>query len=261
MQVKVRADIFHHALKSTAFAALRDIDLRHPVFSGILVDVAPEAFRVVATDVHRLAYFESSEGYECSEPATVVLIAKRLAALKLPRTPSVTIKIGISDAEAIIQAGTETFRVPVIQARYPNYFTVFPPTRGAITLHCEKTEFAKALMSARQATTRNNRSVFLWTRPGCVALGAENTTPVRPYKLAAECDYSTSGVFNANYLRDAVQALPAGEIQIRFTPPDAGRPIYNVIELSPASQSRTVIRQLVMPCWRSSIPPLPGVDF
>jgi hypothetical protein len=34
MQLAIRADVFHRALKSTAFAASRDFDPRRPAFSA-----------------------------------------------------------------------------------------------------------------------------------------------------------------------------------------------------------------------------------
>ena len=260
MQLAIRADVFHRALKSTAFAASRDFDPRRPAFSGVLLDVSPSKFRTVATDGYRLAYFESSDGYDCREPMTAILSARELSELKLPRASGTVIKIAANDTEAVIQHENAGFSVPVIQAQYPYYFYVFPPMQGSVTLRCEKAEFFKALMNARQETTRQNRNVFFWTRPGCVAFAAQDKTILSPVRIAAQCDYSASGVVNANFLRDAVQAIPSKGVQIRFAKPEAERPIYDAIELSSADQLGNVIRQLVMPCRLPFIPALPGFD-
>jgi DNA polymerase III sliding clamp (beta) subunit (PCNA family) len=260
MQVAVRADVFYRAVKSTAFAASRDFNPRRPAFSGVLLDVVPKAFRAVATDGYRLAYFNSDGGHDCRETMTVILLASELAELKLPRTSGVKIEIAANDTEAVIQHEKAAFSVPVIQAQYPYYFDVFPPVQSAITLHCEKAEFLKALMDVRSETTRQNRNVFFWTRPGCIAFAAQDKTILSPVRIAAQCDYSASGVVNANFLRDAVQALPPGGIQIRFAPPVEGRPIFSAIELSPADQSHITTRQLVMPCRLPFVPALPGFD-
>jgi len=258
MQITVKADIFHRALKSTAFAASRDFDPRRPAFSGIFLGVSPVAFRTVATDGYRLALFESDNGYVCSETTSVILPAREVANLKFPRHSD--IKIVVGDTEAIIQTETETFRVSIVQARYPNYFAVFPPIEGSVALRCEKAEFVKALIAARRETTRKNRSVFFWVRPGFIAVAAEEANTLSPIRITAQCNYSMDGIADCNYLLDAAQALPAGEMQIRLVPPYEKRLVSNAIELSPANQSPFTIRQLVMPCWRSSIPPLPGVD-
>ena len=256
MQLAIRADVFHRALKSTAFAASRDFDPRRPAFSGVLLDVTPRKFRVVATDGYRLALFESGDGHDCRESATAILSARELVDLKLPRRSDAIIKIAVNDAEAVIQHEKAAFHVPVIQARFPYYFDVFPPIEGSITLRCEKAEFFKALMNARQKTTRQNRNVFLWTRPGFIAVSAEIAGTVLPEKVAAQCEHSTFGVFNSNDLRDALQALPNGDIQIRFAPPGEKRLISSAVEISPVG-SRDVIRHLVMPCRPLSIPVLP----
>ena len=260
MQVAVRVDVFHRALKSTAFAASRDFDPRRPAFSGVLLDVSPSKFRTVATDGYRLAYFESSDGYDCREPMSAILSARELVKLKLPRASSAVIKIAANDTEAVIQHENADFPVPVIQARYPYYFDVFPPIEGSVALRCEKAEFVKALITARRETTRKNRNVFFWVRPGFIAVAAENANTISPVRIEARSDYSMDGIADCNYLLDAAQALPAGEMQIRLVPPYEKRLVSNAIELSPANQSPFTIRQLVMPCWRSSIPPLPGVD-
>jgi len=260
MRIAIRADVFHRALKTTTFAASRDFDPRRPAFSGVLLDASPTKFRVVATDGYRLALFETDDGHDCREPVTAILSARELVELKLPRASNVIFKIAINDAEAVIQHEKTGFSVPVIQAQYPNYLGVFPPVQGSITLRCEKAEFFKALMNARQETTRQSRNVFFWTRPGCIAVSAEIAGTIPPEKVAAQCEHSTFGVFNSNYLRDALQALPGGDMQIRFAPPNAGRPIYSAMELSPANQSHGVIRQLVMPCWRPFVYALPGFD-
>jgi len=260
MRIAIRADVFHRALKTTAFAASRDFDARRPAFSGVLLDVSPTAFRVVATDGYRLALFEADDGYDCREPMTAILSARELSELKLPRASGTVIKIAANDTEAVVQHEKAAFSVPVIQAQYPNYLGVFPPVQGSVTLRCEKAEFFKALMNARQETTRQSRNVFFWTRPGCIAVSAEIAGTIPPEKVAAQCEHSTFGVFNSNYLRDALQALPGGDMQIRFAPPNAGRPIYSAMELSPANQSHGVIRQLVMPCWRPFVYAMPGFD-
>jgi len=257
MQVAIKADVFYRAVKSTAFAASKDFNPRRPAFSGTLLDVTPKAFRVVATDGYRLAYFKADDGHDCREPATAILSARELADLKLPRASGVIIKIAVNDAEAVIQHEKAAFSVPVIQAQYPYYFDVFPPVQSSIALYCEKAEFLKALMDARRDTTRQNRNVFFWTRPGCVAFAAQDATILSPVRIAARCDHSASGVFNANFLRDAVQALPAGSMQIRLAMPDAERPIRDAMELSSVKQSDNAIRQLVMPCRPPSIPALP----
>jgi len=260
MQLAIRADVFHRALKTTAFAASRDFDPRRPAFSGLLLDASQTKFRVVATDGYRLALFETDDGHDCREPMTVILSARELSELKLPRTSGTVIKIAANDTEAVVQHEKAGFSVPVIQAQYPNYLGVFPPMQGSITLRCERTAFLKALLDAKRETTRQNRNVFFWTRPGCVAVSAEIAGTILPEKVAAQCEHSTFGVFNSNYLRDALQALPGGDMQIRFASPNAGRPIYSAMELSPANQSHGVIRQLVMPCWRPFVYALPGFD-
>jgi len=260
MQITVKADIFHRALKSTAFAASRDFDPRRPAFSGVLLDASSTKFRVVATDGYRLALFETDDGYDCRESMSAILSARELVKLKLPRASSAVIKIAANDTEAVIQHEKAGFSVPVIQARYPNYFAVFPPIEGSVALRCEKAEFVKALIAARRETTRKNRSVFFWVRPGFIAVAAENANTISPVRIEARSDYSMDGIADCKYLLDAAQALPAGEMQIRLVPPYEKRLVSNAIELSPANQSPFTIRQLVMPCWRSSIPPLPGVD-
>jgi len=260
MQLAIRADVFHRALKTTTFAASRDFDFKRPAFSGVLLDASPTKFRVVATDGYRLALFETDDGYDCQEPVTAILSARELVELKLPRASNVIFKIAINDAEAVIQHEKAGLSVPVIQAQYPYYFYVFPPVQGSITLRCEKAEFLRALMDARRETTRQNRNVFFWTRPGCVAFAAQDKTILSPVRIAAQCDYSASGVVNANFLRDAVQAIPSKGVQIRFAKPEAERPIYDAIELSSADQLGNVIRQLVMPCRLPFIPALPGFD-
>jgi DNA polymerase III sliding clamp (beta) subunit (PCNA family) len=260
MQLAIRADVFHRALKSTAFATSRDFDPRRPAFSGVLLDVSPSKFRTVATDGYRLAYFESSDGYDCREPMSAILSARELVKLKLPRVSSAVIKITANDTEAVIQHEKAGFPVPVIQARYPYYFYVFPPIEGSVALRCEKAEFVKALIAARRETTRKNRSIFFWVRPGFIAVAAENANTISPVRIEARSDYSMDGIADCKYLLDAAQALPTGDVQIRIVPPYERRLISNAIELSPVVQSPFTIRQLVMPCWRSSIPPLPGVD-
>jgi len=257
MQLAIRADVFYRAVKSTAFAASRYFDARRPAFSGVLLDVSPSKFRAVATDGYRLALFESGDGHDCRKSATAILSARELVELKLPRASNAIFKITINDTEAVIQYEKAGFSVPVIQAPFPYYFDLFPPEKGSVTLHCEKLQFVAALIAARQKTTRKNRNIFFWAYPGCIALAAQDADVFSPVRMAAQCDSPAFGVLNVDYLRDAVQALPAGNIQIRFTPPDEGCSIRDAIELSPADQSHNVIRHLVMPCRLLSIPILP----
>ena len=259
MRVEIRADVFYRAVKSTAFAASRDFDPRRPAFSGVLLDVSPATFRAVATDRYRLALFESDDGHDCRESLTAILCAKELAGLKLPRASANTIRITVNDTEAVVQHEKAAFSVPVIQAQYPNYLAVFPSERISVTARCQKAQFVEALKNARRKTTRENRCVFFWTRPGCIAVSAETAGTILPEKVAAQCEHSTFGVLNCNYLLDAVRSLPAGDVRIRFVLPSEGRLISSALEISPA-ESRDVIRHLVMPCWRPFVYALPGFD-
>jgi DNA polymerase III sliding clamp (beta) subunit (PCNA family) len=259
MRVEIRADVFYRAVKSTAFAASRDFDPRRPALSGVLLEATPKTFRVVATDGYRLALFESDDGHDCPEPLTAVLLAGELAGLNLPRASGDTIRIAVNGAEVAIQCEKAAFNVPVIQADYPNYLAVFPPVQDSITLHCEKKQFVEALTNAKRETTRNNRNVFFWTRPGFIAVSAENAGTIAPEKVTAQCEHSTFGVLNCNYLLDAVRSLPAGDVRMRFVLPSEGRLISSALEISPVG-SHNVIRHLVMPCWRPFVYALPGFD-
>ncbi len=203
----------------TQFAMARQ-DVRY-YLNGLLLEVAPQGLKAVATDGHRLAvaHFESETGV--AEPKS--LIIPRKGVLELGRL------LSSEDAELNVRAGSNALQLAVgdvrftsklIDGKFPDYGRVIPDEEACDKrLSIERDSLRQCLIRVSVLSSDKHRTVRLTLDSGTLTVAANN-----PEQETAvdeiEIEYAGESIdigFNVSYLIEALTTLPSETADIFLT--------------------------------------------
>ena len=120
-------------------------DSSRPVLSGILLTVADNTIRLVATDSFRMAVVDSNVETSSLEGTFETIVGGNTfhAALSLPSMTE-TVLIGTTDSQVVFVFGNTTYISRKIDGQFPNYKQLLPDT-CATTVEIDLPQFSAAL--------------------------------------------------------------------------------------------------------------------
>ena len=192
-------------------------DVRY-YLNGMLLEIADNVLRTVATDGHRLAYCETV--LESGAGTTQQVIVPRKGVLELQRLlgteGKVEVSVGTNHVRA--QIGDIRFTSKLIDGRFPEYGRVIPnapPKR----VTADRELLRSALQRAAILSNEKYRGIRLTLRSGALVLQAHNPEQEEAEE-EIEVAYEGEDVeigFNVNYLLDALAAVDGAEVVIGLT--------------------------------------------
>ncbi|MGC9238233.1 MAG: DNA polymerase III subunit beta [Acidithiobacillus sp.] len=225
---------------SVAATAMAQNDARF-FLNGVLLEVAEQELRCIATDGHRLARMTLPFAH-AEELPTYQGIMPRKAVLELSRL------LGEEDVElrfghnAIVLANdTLQFRCKLIDARYPDYRRVIPlghPERAQL----DRQSLKQALTQINVLSSDKNPACVLNFRTETLGLRSRNEEQEEA-EVEIPVQYSGAGLeiaFNSHYLADSTQIFADPEIAVQlkdnsssvlFTPLEGDNPLYIVMPI------------------------------
>ena len=217
--MKVPAKAFARAIERVARAASRDET--RPVLTGILVSVAGEELRMVATDSYRLSVREApleasvTGEFEANVPARALQELSRL----ISDSSADEISAAVQDNQIVFATEEATLSSRMIEGQFPNYQQLLPESyEHEVTL--SRPELLGAvrrigLMAQRNAPLRvklEDGSMAISAQTPDVGEAAE-TLPV-PYNA----DPLEIG-FNPQFLQDGLEAAESEEFTLKLISP------------------------------------------
>jgi DNA polymerase III subunit beta len=192
-------------------------DVRY-YLNGMLLEIAGETLRTVATDGHRLAFCEFGIG----EPAVSVqqVIVPRKGVLELQRLlgSEGAVELAIGSNHVRVQVGDIRFTSKLIDGRFPEYGRVIPVAPPK-QLKADRETLRAALQRAAILSNEKYRGIRLSVRTNTLVLQSHN-----PEQEEAEEELEVTYVgdeveigFNVTYLLDALAAVDGGEVEIGLT--------------------------------------------
>lgn len=207
-------------IERTQFAVAQQ-DVRY-YLNGLLLELANNSLRAVATDGHRLAL--SAIGAEVEGDAQVILPRKGVIELMrlLDDHPS-DINVSFAANQIRVYRDSFVFTTKLIDSRYPDYRSAIPSGSDRIML-VDRDVLKQALSRVAVISGEQHRSVRLELQPNLLLL---NTTTSEQEVADEELVVDYQGdyldiAFNVNYLIDGLGALPAGTVKLIFTDSDSG---------------------------------------
>ncbi len=229
--------LLKQGIDRTAFAMAQQ-DVRY-YLNGLLMEIHHEGLRFVATDGHRLAICDVSEGGQGIEDQRVIIPRKgvmELSRLLSEYEGETTIALGRNFIRVV--AGSDSFVCKLIEGVYPDYQNVIPET-GDKNAVCDRETLRQTLTRVSILSSEKYRGVKMRFSADGLTLIANN-----PEHEEAEdelpIEYTGDDLeiaFNVAYLIDALTACD-GE-RVRFNLSDANS--CCLIESIPDSRSRYVV--------------------
>ena len=207
-------------IELTQFAMAQQ-DVRY-YLNGLLLEIAPDYLRAVATDGHRLATADLTINTPVTgEPRQVIL--PRKGVLELMRL------LGNEDREAKVTIGSNAFRLTVgrsrmtsklIDGRFPDYERVIPTlevSNKQVVL--DRDTLSGCLASASVLSNDKYRAVRLTLESSVLRVIASNPEQEEA-QVELDVDYDGEALeigFNVHYMIQALNALPADHVRLCLT--------------------------------------------
>ena len=191
-------------------------DVRY-YLNGMLLELAPNVVRTVATDGHRLAYCEAVlEGSTVTHQQVIVPRKGVLELQRLLGDGALELAIGTNHIRATI--GDIRFTSKLIDGRFPEYGRVIPATPPK-QVKADRDTLRAALQRAAILSNEKYRGIRLSVKTNAMVLQSHNPEQEEAEE-EVEVVYSGDEVeigFNVNYLLDALAAVEGGEVEVGLT--------------------------------------------
>ena len=208
-------------LEATAFAMAQQ-DVRY-YLNGLLLEVASDYLRAVATDGHRLAMSSYPLATGIEEVRQVIVPRKgvlELVRLLDNEESPATLVFGANHLRAII--GDYTFTSKLIEGKFPDYNRVIP-RGGDKVVKADRGTLKATLQRAGILSHENIRGVRVQLEPGELKVFANNPDQEQA-EDAMSVDYEGAAIqigFNVGYLIDVLNALEGGEVKMTLSNPNS----------------------------------------
>lgn len=227
-------------LRRTAFAMAQQ-DVRY-YLNGMLLEIADNQLRLVATDGHRLALSHTVIATHQTHRLQVIVPYKAIIELmRLLKDPQTMLTVHVSHQHIRIACDEFMFTSKLVEGRFPEYQRVIPKLGDKIIL-IDRDALKQALMRAAILCYDKVRAVRVEINAGNLKLNANN-----PEHDAAEeeLDVEYHGAyldvgFNITYLLDVLNVVQPGVVRLTFVDINTGMRIEE-----PGNESRGIF--VVMP--------------
>lgn len=211
------------AMDKTMFAMAQQ-DVRY-YLNGLYLEIDGAVLRAVASDGHRLAYFEDRLPDDAPRSGSCQIIVPRKGVLELARLigdsdESIDLTVGTNSLRA--KLGSLTFAAKLIEGRYPDYQRVMPKDFDR-SIEADRDELRGALTRVAVLYNEKFKSITVDIGiDGKMALSAQNPDQEQAEE-ALDVDFAgaeepISVGFNALYLLDAINRVEAVRLRMSFTP-------------------------------------------
>ena len=196
--------------------AMAQQDIRY-YLNGLLLVVAGDMLRMVATDGHRLAYAASP--LVGNFPRTDVILPRKTV-VELARQLADSddaLEVTIVGNQIVFRFGHIELISKLIDGKFPDYERVIPQGHPKL-VKASRLALLQSLQRAAILTNEKFRGVRLMLSEGSLKLVSTNAEQEEAQE-ELEVDYSGDALdigFNVTYLLDVLNNLSANEIEIRF---------------------------------------------
>jgi len=219
LQLRLECSQVQRLLDQTAFSMAQQ-DVRY-FLNGMLLEVAPDHVRTVATDGHRLAMCTISARPGVQDRTQVIVPRKGVLELgRLLAESDGDVALELSRNHLRAEVGGFTLTSKLVDGRFPDYEKVIP-RQGTNTLVADRETLRQAFQRASILSNEKYRGVRLVFEPEQLTIQANNPEQEEAEEVVA-VEYTGSRLeigFNVSYLVDVLNAV--GTETIRLVVADA----------------------------------------
>ena len=214
--LKISQATLKRLLDKTHFSMAQQ-DVRY-YLNGMLMEIADNVLRTVATDGHRLAYCEAA--VEGTGNLAQQVIVPRKGVLELQRLLGTDgmVELAIGSNHIRAQIGEIRFTSKLIDGRFPEYGRVIPANPPK-QIKADREMLRSALQRAAILSNEKYRGIRLSVKLNALVLQSHNPEQEEAEE-ELEIAYAGEEVeigFNVNYLLDALAAVDGNEVELGLT--------------------------------------------
>ena len=203
-------------IDKTQFAMAQQ-DVRY-YLNGLLLEITEGLVKTVATDGHRLAYCECNGEVSPAEKIQIILPRKGVIELaKLLEGNEQPAHIIVGSNHLQLTLPDIRFTTKLIDGRFPDYERVIPRT-GDKNVIAERDSLRQTLARTSILSNEKYRGIRLRLSNGLLQSQAHNPE-MEEAEEEVEVQYQGDELeigFNVNYLIDALNAIPTGQVNMTF---------------------------------------------
>lgn len=233
----VECAVLQQLIASTQFAMAHQ-DVRY-YLNGLLLELAHDSIKAVATDGHRLALNECPLALDLKEPRQLIVPRKGVMEIqRLASHSSAPLTLGVSANVLRVSSENQSLTVKLVDGKFPDYERVLP--KGGTKLVIANRELTKsALQRTSILSNEKFRGVRLTLNKGVLKTSAHNPEQEEAEE-EIEVDYDGESLeigFNVSYLLDVLSVLESENIEILLSDSNSSC----LIEAADASKSKYVV--------------------
>lgn len=192
-------------------------DVRY-YLNGMLLEIAGDTVRTVATDGHRLAFCEFGIGQPAGTAQQVIVPRKGVLELQRLLGNEGVVELTLGSNHVRVEVGHIRFTSKLIDGRFPEYGRVIPVAPPK-QVKAHRDSLRAALQRAAILSNEKYRGIRLSVKPNVLVLQAHNPEQEEAEE-ELEVSYSGEEVeigFNVTYLLEALAAVDGGEVELGLT--------------------------------------------
>jgi len=210
----------HSILSHTAFAT--SADETRPILTGALFKISADGLEVVATDTYRLALRKMAADIKVEQPREAIISSRALVEVLRVLDPDSDepVSLSLSDNQVSVAVGNVTIGSRLIEGQFPNYEKVLPEETDK-RLTVEARALASALRRALIVAREDANRVVLKGSADSVLITADSQDVGHVEEsISASLEGEEIEIaFNARYLLEVLEALPAGQVLFELSQP------------------------------------------
>jgi DNA polymerase-3 subunit beta len=215
--IRLRQGALRGMIERTHFAMAQQ-DVRY-YLNGLLLETAPGALRLVATDGHRLAFQELETAVEVAETRQIIVPRKgilELLRLLADSEAEVVLNLGVNHIRLVL--GEICFTSKLIDGKFPDYQRVIPRDGGRVVI-ADRMALRSALARTGIVLNDKTQGIRLQLEDWILRAQAQNSDQEEAEE-EVEINYSGGPMeigFNVAYLLDALGALNGELAKLSFS--------------------------------------------
>jgi len=203
--------VLSEAIRKTAYAVARD-DYR-ATLNGVLVNIGPDGFEMVATDGHRLSCLALKS--LTSQSPIKALVAPKALNLFAKLSSEGDVKVRFQGSQISFEFNETQIFSRTIDGEYPPYRKVIPDDNSNV-LKVDRQELIAVLRRIKTMANPTTHQVKFSLEPGAVVVHAESADAGEALE-ALNAEYATDPFqigFNGNFLMEVLRNMGCASIRM-----------------------------------------------
>jgi DNA polymerase-3 subunit beta len=217
---EIDSDVLCEMIGSTIYAISRDET--RPALQGVLWELKPGAFTMVATDGHRLARVRRAVDLPVKAERKLIASSAGLQQVQRLAEGTETVKVYLGEHQLSFEIGATTVHTRLVEGMFPSYEQVIPKGNDQRAI-CDRQTLADRIRRVKISADRVTNQVRFELEQDSLGLSASGTEGSHA-EDELKVDYSGEPLiigFNHNYVEDVLKHMGSENVVIALERSDA----------------------------------------